>query len=381
MIKKSNILFVHHAGGLGGAPKSMSYIIKNLDASSYTSTLINITEGPVNDFFRSIPVNLIIDKRIKAFHGSTVVEKSLKLFIYNWVYLIPSVFRAVKIINNLKPDLVHLNSTCLFAFSIAAKLSRVKPKVICHVREPLRNGLWGAPLRFFCKRNVNGFIGISKFDLGSLKIRNSEKGIKTKLIYNFVNIEEYAPGVSTNNLREKLNIKPGEIVFLYLARFAKSNGWEFLIEMAKGIVTKYKNYHFILLGASEKQVEEIKLPNNIHIMAFTNGVIDILRQSDVFVCPFVEPHFARGVIEASAVGLPILASKIGGVDELVKDGSTGFLYETAKQFSNYAVQLGGDEKLRTSLGENGRLFAEESFEQMKNLKETYKFYNEILTNQ
>jgi glycosyltransferase involved in cell wall biosynthesis len=358
----------------------MSYIIKNLDASSYTSTLINITEGPVNDFFRGIPVNLIIDKRIKAFHGSTVVEKSLKLFIYNWVYLIPSVLRALKIINKLKPDLVHLNSTCLFAFSIAAKLSRVKPKVICHVREPLRNGLWGAPLRFFCKRNVDGFIGISKFDLGSLKIRNSEKGIKTKLIYNFVNIEEYAPGASTNNLREQLNIKPGEIVFLYLARFAKSNGWEFLIEMAKEIVTERKNYHFILLGASEKQVEEIRLPNNIHIMAFTNDVINVLRQSDVFVCPFVEPHFARGVIEASAVGLPILASKIGGVDELVKDGSTGFLFETAKQFSNYAVQLGGDEKLRTSLGENGRLFAEESFEQMKNLKETYKFYNEILTN-
>jgi hypothetical protein len=86
MIKKSNILFVHHAGGFGGAPKSMSYIIKNLDASSYTSTLINITEGPVNDFFRGIPVNLIIDKRIKAFHGSTVVEKALNfLFITGFI--------------------------------------------------------------------------------------------------------------------------------------------------------------------------------------------------------------------------------------------------------------------------------------------------------
>lgn len=379
MIKRNNILFVHHAGGFGGAPKSMSYIIKNLDAGSYTSTLLNITEGPVNDFFRSIPVKLIIDKRIKAFHGSTVVEKSLKLFIYNWLYLIPSVLRALKIINKLKPDLIHLNSTCLFAFSIAARLSRVKPKVICHVREPLRNGLWGAPLRFFCKRNVDGFIGISKFDLESLKISNYGKAIKTKLIYNFVDIDEYAPGASTNTLREKLNIKPNEIVFLYLARFAKSNGWESLIEMAKEVITEHKNFHFILLGASEKQVEEIRLPDNIHVMAFTNDVIDVLRQSEVFVCPFTEPHFARGIIEASAIGLPILASKIGGVDELVKNGSTGFLYETAKQFSNYAVQLGEDEKLRGGMGKNGRLFAEESFEQMKNLKETYKFYNEVLS--
>jgi len=380
MIKRNNVLFVHHAGGFGGAPKSMSYIIKNLDAGSYTSTLLNITEGPVNDFFRSIPVKLIIDKRIKAFHGSTVVEKSLKLFIYNWLYLIPSVLRALKMINKLNPDLIHLNSTCLFAFSIAARLSRVKPKVICHVREPLRNGLWGAPLRFFCKRNVDGFIGISKFDLESLKISNYGKAIKTKLIYNFVNIDEYAPGASTNTLREKLNIKPNEIVFLYLARFAKSNGWESLIEMAKEVITEHKNFHFILLGASEKQVEEIRLPDNIHVMAFTNDVIDVLRQSEVFVCPFTEPHFARGVIEASAIGLPILASKIGGVDELVKNGSTGFLYETAKQFSHYAVQLGEDEKLRGSMGKNGRLFAEESFEQMKNLKETYKFYNEVLSN-
>ncbi|WP_157740866.1 glycosyltransferase family 4 protein [Mucilaginibacter xinganensis] len=310
-----------------------------------------------------------------------MVEKSLKLFIYNWVYLIPSVLRATKIINKLKPDLIHLNSTCLFAFSIAARLSRVNPRVICHVREPLRKGLWGAPLRFFCKKNVDGFIGISQFDLGSLNISNSNSNqrIKTKLIYNFVNIDEYSPGISKNTLRKKLNIKAGEIVFLYMARFAKSNGWEFLIERAKEMVIEHPNFHFVLLGSSAKQAEEIAAPGNVHIEQFTNEVIDILWDADVFVCPFIEPHFARGVIEASAVGLPILASQIGGVDELVKDGVTGFLYNNPKQFNNYAIQLGNNIELRAQLGKNGRLFAEECFEQTKNLKETYEFYNEILT--
>jgi glycosyltransferase involved in cell wall biosynthesis len=378
--EKKTILYVHHAGGFGGAPKSMSFIIKNLDQKKYNPVLVNIARGPINSFFSQLPIKLILAKGIRPFHGSTVVTKSLVIFIRNWVYLIPSIIGAFRLIKKTKPDVMHLNSTCLFAFAIAANFIKKKPKVICHVREPLRKGFWGWPLRFFCSRHVDAFIAISNFDLNSLGAK-ALASKDYKVVYNFVNILEYFPAPSSGNLRKKLGIAQEDIVFLYLARFSKGNGWEELIEMAREVTSGYNKFHFVLIGATEEQLTRLEnRSKNIHFLSFTPDVVDILRDSDVFVCPFTEPHFARGIIEASAVGLPILASQIGGVDELVKVNKTGYLYSSKDEFKAMAIKLGTDDSLRRFMGENGVLFAQESFNEQVNLKITYGFYDAVLNN-
>lgn len=376
MIAKKNILYVHHAGGFGGAPKSLSYIIKNLDRNIYEPTLVNIKEGPINNEFEKLPVKLIKVRGIRPFHGSTVVEKSFRIFLRNWLYLIPSILRAVKIINGINPQIMHLNSTCLFAFAIAAKLSKAKPKVVCHVREPLREGFWGWPLRFFCKRYVDGFIAISDFDLKSLHLNPANRKIKQQVIYNFVNREEYFPASGTGDIRENLGIKPDDIVFIYLARFSKSNGWQELMQMATELNNR-PDIKFLMLGATEEQLQAIKPVKNVHVLTFKPDVVNYLREADVYVCPFTEPHFARGVIEASAVGLPVLATDIGGVNELVRDNETGYLYTNASQFISFTQKLANDKELRKQMGQKGVEFAADNFDQIRNLQLTYAFYEQL----
>lgn len=371
---KKKILFIHHAGGFGGAPKSMSYVIKNIDKSKFEPMLINIEAGPINDFFKKLPIELRLVNGIRPFHGSTVVEKKLILFIRNWFFLIPSIIKAFKLIKEYKPDLVHLNSTCLFAFAIAAKFLNIK--VICHVREPLRKGFWGFPIRFFSKRSVDGFIAICQNDLNSLYLPKSNK-IRSEVIYNFV---EVANKSNNNILKKKLGLNNDDVIFLYLARFAKSNGWEELIETAKKIVKIKTKYHFVFVGAeNENQINYCK-QLNIHILPFRHDVDDVLSSSDVFICPFVEPHFARGVIEASSHGLPIIGANIGGVNELILHGKTGFLYMNKKELENQINLLGEDKQLRIVLGKAGIMFAKDNFDMKTNLKRTYDFYNNILFN-
>ncbi|APU95293.1 hypothetical protein BV902_02225 [Sphingobacterium sp. B29] len=88
MRKKSKILYVHHAGGYGGAPKSMGYIIKNLNLDLYHPVLLNISQGPINDFFsKEVGCELIIDSKfMRPFHGSYVVENSISIFLRNWIF-------------------------------------------------------------------------------------------------------------------------------------------------------------------------------------------------------------------------------------------------------------------------------------------------------
>ncbi|EPR65760.1 glycosyltransferase family 4 protein [Cyclobacterium qasimii] len=372
MIKLTKILYIHHYGGFSGAAKSLSYIIKNIDNTKYSPLLLNIEEGPVNNFFSEIPVKMIKAPGIRAFHGSTVVEKSFKLFVRNWVFLLPSIFKAYRILKRENPDVIHLNSTCLFAFGIAGYLLKIK--VICHVREPLRNGLWGFPLRIFCKKFISNYIAICKFDLDSLRLSNSSK-YKSEIIYNFV---EKLQIVERDILVSKLGIANTDIIFLYLARFSKSNGWEVLINMAKKAIKDNPNYHFVMVGAQNENNLRYNDIQNIHVFPFVKDVETFLCGADVFVCPFVLPHFARGVIEASAAGLPIIGSNIGGVNELVVHESTGFLYGNESEFIKYVNVLGTDKLLRNTMGENGVNFAKINFDMNKNLIKTFSFYSKVI---
>jgi glycosyltransferase involved in cell wall biosynthesis len=370
---KTKILFINHAGGFGGAPKSMSYIIKNLDKERFKPMLINIEDGPVNDFFKTLPVEFKKVKGIKPFHGSTVVEKSVKLFLRNYLFLIPSIFNAYFILKKIKPEIIHLNSTCLFPVAIAAKIHKLK--VISHVREPLRKGVWGAPLRFFCKKFVNGFIAICKNDLESLNLPERTT-IKSEVIYNFV--DKPIPFSGNNLLKKELNLKKEDVVFLYLARFSKSNGWKELIEIVKPLTETLINYHFVFVGAHDKSQLNYCNNLNIHLLPFRQDVEMILNCSDVFICPFVEPHFARGIIEASSYALPIIGANIGGVNELVVHNETGFLYSKNSELENYIKLLGKDSKKRAELGEKGVTLSELEFNLELNLAKTYQFYNNFL---
>jgi glycosyltransferase involved in cell wall biosynthesis len=373
---RKKILYVHHSGGFGGAPKSMSYIIKNLDQKKYSPYLLNIAEGPINDFFRKLPCELIIPKKgIRPFHGSYVVKSNLFHYLYGWFFLIPSIFLAYKHIKTVKPDLIHLNSSCLFAFAIAARIQNIP--TACHVREPIRKGWAGWPLRFFNKAFVSGFIAISQYDLNSLGLRETNSKVNV-VIYNFV--EKFSDVVNSNQnyFREELNIKEKDIMFTYVARFADANGWRELIDMAKEVVLKNSTTHFVLVGAQDEKHHVDTEHKNIHILKFRSDVDEIFKASDVFVCPFILPHFARGVIEAAAYSKPAIGSNIGGVNELIKNKTTGFLYDSSDEFTTLCQKLIEDDALRHSLGFEAYKFAKENFDPDKNLKRTYDFYTNFI---
>lgn len=368
------ILYVHHAGNFGGAPKSLSYILSGLDRNIYLPTILNISDGPINEYFKkNLNCDIIVDTSIRPFHGSNVVENSLKLTIRNYLFLIPSVIKAFGHLRKINPTIIHLNSTCLFVFAIAAKLLKIK--VICHIREPVRVGVLGYPLRLFNKMFVDHFIGISNYDLRSLGPICSTP---SEVIYNFVdrfekkneNIDE-----ETNHLRNYFGIKKDDVVFLYLARFAESNGWKVLIDYSKELLRSNYNVHVILVGGSQTI---LNFSEKIHLVEFCTSPETYFKLADVFVCPFTLPHFARGIIEASAFSLPVLGNNVGGVDELILHGETGYLYNSKREFLNYSTSLIQNKLLRINLGENAYKFAKEKFDIKINLERTYDIYEKVM---
>jgi glycosyltransferase involved in cell wall biosynthesis len=373
------LLFVHHSGELGGAPRSLSLLIDNIDPKKYDTSLLCIYLGPVIEVFKEKPVKLVINRRIYPFHGSTVVDMTPIVF---WVNLLGpplSFWNSREEIKKVMPDIIHLNSSCLWVTALAARTVSKKIKIICHVREPLRKSFAGNIIRNMCYKFVDHFVAIDHFTGASMKTRNN-----IDIIYNPVDFKEYYPELKSTVLRDELNLPADAVVFLFIARVAKGNGLHELIDCANALISAHPNYHYVIAGLHEdhpdaysKEIVKRAADNpNVHVMPFRKDVPQIIASCDVVLIPFTEPHFARAAIEAASIGKPCIGANIGGVDELIVHGKTGFLYDNLSELEEYCVTLGEDPLLRKEFGEEAFVFSRKNFDAEESSKRVFKAYED-----
>jgi len=378
------LLLVHHAGGMGGAPMSLSLILREIANSDYDSTLLLTKDGPVKELFDNTGIPVILNTSLKSMHGATVSKKwSRKIFLNNLIWAPLSFSNAKKVIAQLKPDIIHLNSSALAIVALAAKSVNKNIKVICHVREPLRNSFFGKIIRRLCYRAVDYFIAIDNYAASTMKTRNN-----LTVIPNPVDLKRFSSKYKSTKIREELKISPNKIVFLFLARIAEGNGVFQLLEIARKQLGK-NDFHFIISGFNaeskdlyslEARAEATSL-SNVSLLAYRNDVIDVIAAADVMIVPFTEPHFARAGIEAAAMGKPCIGANIGGVKDCIQHGTTGFLYSNMKEFEHYCTLLGNDEVLRKRLGENAVLFAKNNFDAHISAIRVLEVYKKVLHDQ
>jgi glycosyltransferase involved in cell wall biosynthesis len=127
-------------------------------------------------------------------------------------------------------------------------------------------------------------------------------------------------------------------------------------------------------------IAEFSLEKNVLRLPFTFRMEYLLAAADVVVVPFVVPHFARPVIEAGAMAKPVVASRIGGVAEVVQDGVTGLLVEPNNpgQLADALVRVLQDRELASRLGEGGYAQAREKFDAKRNAAATVAVYDALL---
>lgn len=109
-------------------------------------------------------------------------------------------------------------------------------------------------------------------------------------------------------------------------------------------------------------------------------VPEILGRFSVFVAPSVSESFGVAVVEASASGLPVVASRIGGLSEVVRDRVTGILIppRDPMAIANSLDELLENESLRSELGKNGRKFVLENYEWTENASRMEHIYESLL---
>ncbi|MES9760337.1 glycosyltransferase family 4 protein [Priestia megaterium] len=383
--KRKRILYFHHGGTQAGAARSLSFLINRIDLDKYDPYVVYVTDENNKQLFENVKAKTIYVPSIRPFHGSTVARIRKSDFLKQTLKLPLTITSARKIIKEVNPDIIHLNSTCLWPVALASKGYKKTLPVVCHIREPLLNNFYGKILSEMSYKYVDSFISIDKYDATTVKTETKMLSI----IYNFVDFSIYNPNISSNYLRKLYHLNENDIVFLYLARITPPNGAkEMLIALNNMLITN-PHFHLFIVGDVESnndaytiKVRELaKKYSNVHIIGFEKNetVVNIIASSDVHVCSFVEPHFSRAIIEAGAIGKPSIATNIGGPEELIVDGKTGFLCK--EDFSNLeelCLRLGNNKELRKYMGNNAYEYAMLNFNADQNAQETFNVYEDLL---
>lgn len=377
-----NILYIHHAGELGGAPKSLSILISGLDRKKYKPYVFMLIDGPAKDLFVKYNAKVIISsKRLFAFHGTTVSGMSFRLFIKNILYIIPNAFSAYNVIKKVKPSIIHLNTSCLFVYAFVAKVFFKKIKVVSHVREPLLKNIFGKILLFFNIRYVDFFIPINNYESEPFLNKNHQI-IKNSIDNNIYKFNK------DKRLEERIKIGLSNTDFLigFFARFNLENGIEDILAISKKIEIIDSDIKILIFGFDSNNVNEKinkiaeEMPNNVIMSGMIQNVVDKMQMIDLLISPFKSPHFSRSVIESQSMSIPVLVSDVSSQNTLLENNKTGFLYisgDIDEAVNKITILKNNKEKL-TSMKKNARSFAVSNFCHLRNNKKVYDIYDEIL---
>jgi glycosyltransferase involved in cell wall biosynthesis len=156
--------------------------------------------------------------------------------------------------------------------------------------------------------------------------------------------------------------KPIQLKALYLGYLGKTKGTFDLVEAAKKIVSRNLPIVIDLVGEElgpgeleqlEKQIDQARLGNTItlHPVASGSKKIDAFYDADIFVYPSYSEGMPIAVIEAMACGLPIIATRVGGLPDLVSDGINGILIDVGnpEQIASAFEYLSANSEMRLSM--------------------------------
>jgi glycosyltransferase involved in cell wall biosynthesis len=139
-------------------------------------------------------------------------------------------------------------------------------------------------------------------------------------------------------------------------------GQEFIIDVARQLEKSNPEIHFMLVGAGndEKTLKEAATGlRNLTFVGFVENVGDYLAAFDIFILPSLKEGIGSILLDAMEQSLPIVASDVGGVPEIVHDGENGLLIQPGRpdQLKAALLRLCAEPDLRAEMGRNGKLIA------------------------
>ncbi|MED4263428.1 glycosyltransferase [Priestia megaterium] len=378
-----NILFIQpYASHVGGVDTVLLQLVEGLDKDIFKPIVLLPSRSPYVEKYEEVGAKVIFET-ISVFGKPT----SLLYYPKNFYKLFISISKIKKIIKEYNIHLIHSHKMELMGGNIAGRLTGIPTVQTIHElpRKPLVAYKAVGYLNHLFNNNVIVLCERSKVVLKWGKYESK----KVRKIYNGIRLQD--TNIITSSLKEEIKLSSEDRIVITVARLSPMKGIEYLLEAASQVRKNNSNIKFVIVGdvafENEKQYKEklfrkakdLNLENTVFFLGLRRDVTNLLNQSDLFILPSVYDIFPTVILEAMNSQLPVIATDVGGVPEMVRDDTGIIVPATNSDALANAIQdiFVKDYK---KLGVNGRQLLEREFTQEKYVSQTVKLYDELLTN-
>jgi len=294
-----------------------------------------------------------------------------------------AVCRLKKIIRDNSIEIVHLHSPHAHSLGLLAARSAGNCKVVLSRR-----------VDFHIRRNILSRLKYSKVDriiaiserVKKVLVADGLPGEKIDVIYSGVDLKKFQ-NVKGNYLIAELGLNRHKLRVGNIAALAWHKDHTTLIEAARIVVDKFPGVIFLIVGEGslrreiEILIRKFDLQEKVKLLGFRQDIPAILSILDLFVLSSSWEGLGTSLLDAFASKLPVVATNVGGIPEIVRDGVNGILVPPGNPgaLAGAIICLLKNRDLARQMAEEGFRLVREKFSIEKMVEETRKIYDRLVT--
>jgi len=337
--KKKTYLFIlpWPLKAIGGVNQVVVNLVREMEAANEFSPLVLIHEwDATHPIFEDVHGIKTVRWRIRSYHEDMGLKERLMFFI--WSMRFAQKFQ--QFCNDYNVVGINLHFPGLQAFAIERLLERLSIKI------PLIFSFHGSDVGVissasktqsaqWCRllSNHGSRVVVCSNDLGERLVDAVRCDIPYFVIYNGLDFESFCSMADEST-------SDGKQIILNVGKFDQIKGQDVLINAFSEIASKYKNVKLVLVGGTGTALPKLKslcvergIDNSVEFYPdiLHRRVSGFYKQATIFCLPSRTEAFPIVLLEAASFAVPVIASRVGGIPELVSDGENGMLFTQDNQ--------------------------------------------------
>jgi glycosyltransferase involved in cell wall biosynthesis len=294
----------------------------------------------------------------------------------------PAILKVSRILRRERVALVdahgyrdHVISVIAARFAGTKGVLRTK-----HNHVPLKGGVFS---RFIYNTLTAKVVAISDH-IRRVLIESGMPPEKVITIHSSVDLEQFSPRAKAPAILEAFGLRENTEVVGMVARIHRRKGFDYLLQAIPMLIDKGVDRKFLIVGKGHErfqgEIAELGIEAHVISPGHRRDVADILSVIDIFVLPSLEEGLGIAILEAMAMGKPIVSTRVGGIPEAVEDGINGILVPPADTRAIAAAlrELLNDKEKAGRMGRESRRIAEERFSRRRMISDTLSLFRRVL---
>ncbi len=312
---KVPVLFIHGIAKIGGAERDLLATLEHLPRLGYVPVVVCPDRGPLGEELARLGIEM----------RYVPLPPWRKLFAYPRRTF--AIRRLREVIAEVRPALIHVNDIWWVPQSLRATLGLGVP-ILAHVRQEIEP----PKVRRYGLDQVDVVLPVSRHVHQSLEA-GGVRSERLWTIYSGLDMTRVPQKEDGQGGRRRFGIPFDAPLIGTVANLFPRKGYEVMLRALPTVLASFPNLHYVIIGRGHAGYERtlrslvrtLGLEKAVHFVGFQEEIYSLLAAIDIYVHPALMEGFGIAVLEAMAMERPVVASRVGGIPEVVQDGVTGLL--------------------------------------------------------